>query len=102
LGGTAAEQFPWVWKDSNLLGWRPAPIEIEHSERGGWFKVGKEVTVRMREPVADQEPVTCVIPGHHRSGTEFYADLLSVHEGPLDFEMTGKCGYGSTFEYASG
>src|SRR5437764_14642805 len=30
LGGTPQRQCPWVWKASNLLGWRPAPIEVDH------------------------------------------------------------------------
>jgi hypothetical protein len=101
LGGTPRRQFPWVWKESRPLGWRPAPIEIEHAPRRGWFKVGTEVTLRVRGPLADQQPVTCVIPGHHRSGTELYADLLRVEEGPLSFELSGKCAYESTFEYSS-
>jgi hypothetical protein len=101
LGGTPRRQFPWVWKESHPLGWRPAPIEIDHTPRRGWFRAGNEATVRVRGPVADQEPVTCVIPGHHRSGTELYADLLRVKEGPLSFELNGKCAYESTFEYSS-
>jgi hypothetical protein len=56
----------------------------------------------VRAPVEDQAPVTCVIPGHNRTGTELYADVLSVAEGPLSFEFSGKCAYESTFEYSSG
>ncbi len=102
LGGTPHRQFPWVWKESHMLGWRPAPIEIEHTARRGWFRAGEHVTMRVREPVPDQEPVTCIMPGHHRSGLELYADLLHVHEGPLSFELSGRCAYQSTFEYSSG
>jgi len=101
LGGTPREQFPWVWKDSDLLGWRPAPIEVDQAPRRGWFRVGQQVTVRLRGPVPDQEPVTCVVPGHHRSGTELHGDLLRVDEEPLSFELSGRCGYESTFEYSS-
>jgi hypothetical protein len=100
-GGTPRKQFPWVFKESHMLGWRAAPIEIEHTPRRGWFRAGKQVTVRVRGPVADQEPVTCVIPGHHRQGLELDADLLRVDEGPLSFELTGSCAYQSTFEYSS-
>jgi hypothetical protein len=102
LGGTPREQFPWVWKESHSLGWAAAPIEIDHTPSRGWFRAGEQVTVRMREPVPDQEQVTCVISGHHRSGSELYADLLRVAHGPLSFELKGKCGYQSTFEYSSG
>jgi hypothetical protein len=84
-----------------LLGWRPARVEIDHAPQRGWFGAGDRVTMRVRGPVAGQEPVTCGIPGHHRSGSELYADLLRVAEGPLSFELSGKCAYESTFEYSS-
>jgi hypothetical protein len=102
LGGTAKRQFPWAFKESHPLGWRAAPIEIEHTSRRGWFRAGEQVTLRVGDPVADQEPVTCVIPGHHRSGVELHADLLRVEEGPLRFEVTGRCAYRATFSYSSG
>jgi hypothetical protein len=101
LGGTTRDHFPWVWKASRPLGWRAAPIEIDHTPRRGWFRAGERVTMRVRGPVADKEPVTCVISGHDRSGSELYADLLRVEEGPLSFELSGKCAYQSTFEYSS-
>jgi hypothetical protein len=101
LGGTADKQFPWVWKASHLLGWRPAPIEIEHTPRRGWFRVDEHVTMRVRDVVPDQEPTSCIISGHHRTGEELYADLLRVDEGPLSFELSGRCAYQSTFDYSS-
>jgi hypothetical protein len=101
LGGSAVRHFPWAWKESNLLGWRAAPIEIDHTPRRGWFRAGEQVTLRVGDPVADQEPVTCVIPGHDRSGVELHAELLRVDEGPLAFEVTGRCAYQSTFSYSS-
>ena len=100
LGGTPTQQFPWVWKERNLVGWSAAPIEIEHTRRGR-FRAGSEVTVKVGDPVADQEPVTCVIPGHHRDGEELHAELLRVDEGPLSFEVTGRCAYRATFDYSS-
>jgi hypothetical protein len=101
LGGTPERQFPWVWKESNMLGWRPAPIEIDHTPGRGWFRANGHVTVRIRGPVPDQETVTCVIPGHDRSGTELFTDVMLVNEGPLSFELSGKCAYESAFEYSS-
>jgi hypothetical protein len=44
--------------------------------------------------------VTCVIPGHGRAGRELVVDELSVRDGLLEFELTGRCGYESRFEYA--
>jgi hypothetical protein len=101
LGGTAEKQFPWVWKASNLVAVRPMAIDIDHTPGRGWFRAGGHVSVRIREPFADQEPVTCVIPGHHQSGQEVVAELLSVEDGGLEFELSGKCGYESTFDYSS-
>jgi hypothetical protein len=101
LGGTPQEQFPWVFKPSRPLPVRATPIEIDHSETRGWFRAGKEVTVRVGERVSDQEPVTCVIPGHHRSGHEVHGEVLEVNDGPLAFEFERKCGYWSTFSYSS-
>ena len=64
-------------------------------------RAGEYVSVRVGDPVADQEPVTCVIPGHHRSGAEHHAEQLQVHDGPLAFEVDGRCAYQTTFEYSS-
>jgi hypothetical protein len=101
LGGTPQVQFPWVWKPSDLLAVRFVAIDIDHTPGRGWYRAGGQVTVRVREPLVDQETVTCVIPGHHRTGREVIAELLSVKDGPLDFELSGKCGYESAFDYSS-
>jgi hypothetical protein len=101
LGGTPESQFPWVWKESTLLGVRQVAIEIDHTPGRGWFRAGSQVSVRVRERLADQETVTCVIPGHYQQGTEVIADQLAVADGGLEFELTGKCGYESGFAYSS-
>jgi hypothetical protein len=101
LGGTPERQFPWVWKRSDLLGITAIPMEIQHVPKRGWFRGGESVSLRISGPVEDQEPVTCVIPGHHRDGTELYAELLEVRDPPLEFEFSRKCAYESTFEYSS-
>ena len=101
LGGTPRLQFPWVWKESRLLGVRPVAIEVDHTPGRGWFRAGGGVTVTVREPLADTEPVTCVIPGHHQPGREVIAERLSVAEAPLAFEISGRCGYESSFAYSS-
>ena len=101
LGGTPREQFPWVFKPSRRFAARSAPIEIDHSETRGWFRAGRQVTVRVGDRVSDQEPVTCVIPGHHRSGQELHGEVLEVNDGSLAFEFQGRCGYWSTFSYSS-
>jgi hypothetical protein len=101
LGGTPQQQCPWVWKAAKPLGWAAAPIDIDHTPKRGWFRVRDQVTVRVREAVPGDQAVTCVIPGHDRPGTEVVCDELAVHHEPLSFEMTARCGYESTFAYAS-
>jgi hypothetical protein len=100
-GGTPLEQFPWAFKPSNLVEVRPARIEIDHTPRKGWFRVGEEVTVRVAEAVADQEAVTCVIPGHHRSGTEVVVGELRADAPQIGYAFSGRCGYASSFAYSS-
>jgi len=100
-GGTPLKQFPWAFKPSHLLDVKPVSIEIDHTPGKGWFRAGEAVTLRVREPFPDQEPVTCLIPGHHRSGREVLADSLTVEDDPLTFAFEGNCGYEGTFEYSS-
>jgi hypothetical protein len=99
--GTPIVQFPWAFKPSRQLAVRAVPITVEHRARRGWFRAGEYVDVRVGDPVAGQEPVTCVIPGHDRSGREHHSEHLRVSDGPLQFELSGRCAYQSTFEYSS-
>jgi hypothetical protein len=102
LGGTPHQQFPWVFKDSTLLGVEALEIEIDHTPGRGWFRGDGNFEVRAREVVADQEPVTCIIPGHHRQGRELITEALVATAGaPLEFSVSGRCAYESTFEYSS-
>jgi hypothetical protein len=100
LGGDAESHFPWVWKASNLVAVRPAEIAVEHTRRRQLLRIRDHVSVRIRDRYDGGETVTCVIPGHDRSGEELVADELVVEDEPLSFRFNGKCGYGSTFEYA--
>ena len=101
LGGTPGRQFPWVFKPSAVLGVHAMTIEIDHTPGRGWFRAGDRVMVRVRAPVPDQEPVTCVIPGHDRDGRELVVDALRVDAAPLAFEFTERCAYEATFAYSS-
>ena len=100
LGGTVLEHFPWAWKASDPLGVEPAQIEIDHTPGRGWFRAGESVSVRVSGPYAGPETITCVIPGHERTGRELVVDELSAQTRPLAFEYRGVCAYESTFEYA--
>jgi hypothetical protein len=100
LGGDAESHFPWAWKTSNLVAVRPVEISYEHTRRRQLLRIRDHVSVRIRGRYQGDEAVTCVIPGHDRSGEELVADELVVEDAPLSFRYRGVCGYGSTFEYA--
>jgi hypothetical protein len=100
--GTQIEHFPWAWKPSHLLGVRPARIEIDHTPGRGWFRAGGFVEMKVARPVASRETVTCVIPGHERTGREIVAESLRVSDETLEFSFRERCGYECDFEYRSG
>ena len=100
-GGTPLRQFPWAFKPSRRVEVRVAQIEIEHTPRRGWFRAGSDVEVRVAGPVGDQAPVTCIIPGHHRTGSEVYVEELRSSAAPIEYGFSGRCGYEASFEYAS-
>ncbi len=101
LGGERILTLPWVRKPSELVAVRPSRIEIDHTPRRQWFRIGEVVTVRVSRPVETSETVTCVIPGHDRLGEELYAETLHVDDDPLHFEFSGNCAYASDFAYQS-
>jgi hypothetical protein len=100
LGGDALKHFPWAWKESDRVAVRSVPIEVSHEARRQWLRVRDRVTVRIRDAWAGPETVTCVIPGHERSGEELIAEELRVEDGPLRFELRGNCGYSARFDYS--
>lgn len=100
LGGDALTHFPWAWKEAERVAVRPVEIEVSHEPRRQWLRIRDHVTVRIGGAWDGPETVTCVIPGHERSGEELIADELRVNDGPLRFEFRGKCAYGASFDYA--
>lgn len=100
LGGDAVTHFPWAWKASELIAVRPVEIEVDHTRRRQRLRIRDHVSVRIRDRYSGDETVTCVIPGHDRTGEELVTDALVVEDGPLAFSYHGVCGYGSTFDYA--
>jgi hypothetical protein len=100
LGGDAMDHFPWAWKDSELVAVRPVEIEVNHTRRRQRLRIRDLVSVRIRGRYDGDETVTCVIPGHQRTGEELVANELVVEDDPLSFSYRGVCGYGSTFDYA--
>jgi hypothetical protein len=59
------------------------------------------IEVRASKIVRADAPVSCGIPGHDRPGDELIADLLKVDDAPLRYELRGRCGFATDFDYAS-
>ena len=100
LGGTPLSQFPWAFKPSNLLAVVPSsdrdrPHAGPRLVPGG--RRGRGADPRAYET---QSPVSCIIPGHDRSGREVVAELLDAHDEHFEFRYAGRCGYEATFDYA--
>lgn len=100
LGGDAATHFPWAWKESELVAVRPVEFDVDHTQRRQRLRIRDIVTVSIRDRYEGDESVTCVIPGHERTGEELVAEQLIVDDGPFTLSYSGTCGYGSTFDYA--
>lgn len=100
LGGDAETHFPWAWKASELVAVRPVAIEVDHTQRRQRLRIRDHVNVRIRDRYEGPETVTCVVPGHARTGEELVADELVVEDTQLAFSFRGRCGYGSTFDYS--
>jgi hypothetical protein len=98
-GGTALANF--ARHIGEVWAVRPARIAIDHTPPRRWIRVQDWVEVVQRAPVHSDQPVTCAIPGHDRSGEEVIADRFSVHGEQLNVEVRGRCGYAATYAYRS-
>ena len=101
MGGDDVLRLPWVRKPSELLEVRTSRIAISTGPEGNELRVGSAVELRASRPVETDETVTCVIPGHHRPGTELYADVLRVDDRPFEWELSGNCAFAVAFDYHS-
>lgn len=98
-GGSILGHFAAVIGE--VLAVRPATIAIDHSRGRRRMVADDYVQVVEREPYVTDAPVSCGIPGHDRPGEEIVADILAVREQELSVEVRGRCGFASSYEYAS-
>ena len=99
LGGEDVLRLPWVRKPSEELAVRASRIELRVDGDRKELRVGSAVELAATKPFPTEERVSCVIPGHHIAGTEYYADRLAVAAEPFEWELAGNCAYVSTFAY---
>jgi hypothetical protein len=80
---------------------RTAAITLDHATDRERIGVGRYVTVRTRTPFHHRVRVSCGIPGHDRPGQELVVDLMRVQEPGLSWDLRGRCGFATTFDYRS-
>lgn len=98
-GGTTLENFAAAIGQVHAV--RSAAIHLDHEPGGQHVAVDHLVEVRVREPVATGERVSCAIPGHDHPGQEWVADRMRLDEEALRWEVTGRCAFATDFVYSS-
>ncbi len=98
-GGTALRNFATAIGEVYAV--RRATIMLDHRP-GRWFMRAEDfVTVKATSPVTSVLPVSCGIPGHDHPGIELRAEVMRVQDPPLQWEVHGRCGFATDFEYSS-
>ena len=99
-GGTVRRNFAAAIGEVYAV--RPAKIELEHSPRRWFMRASDYLIVRATTPVpSDLGAVSCGIPGHDHPGEEVLTDLMKVDDGPLQWEVSARCGFAADFDYSS-
>ena len=81
---------------------RQATIEIDHRRQRWFMRADDYVVVRATTPVSSDLAVSCGIPGHDHPGDEVRAEVMRVTDPPLEWDVSGRCGFASDFAYRSG
>lgn len=96
-GGTTLANFARAIGTIHAV--RRADIRLDHRPREQSIAVEDYVAVRALQPLDTQEVISCGIPGHDHPGTEVVAEVMRVADSPLGWEVTGRCGFASGFDY---
>ncbi len=98
-GGTTLTNFAAAIRE--VLAVRPARISIDHSRGRRRIRADDYVEVVERAPFVTDEVISCGIPGHDHPGEEVVAELLAVRDEGLGFEVRGRCGFATRYDYRS-
>jgi hypothetical protein len=80
---------------------RRARIELDHQPARWAIGVDRLVRVRASRIVPCDETVSCGIPGHGHPGQELVAEVMTVDDVPLSWDVRGRCAFAADFEYHS-
>jgi hypothetical protein len=98
-GGTALANYARAIGEVYAI--RKARISLDHAPRRWFIGADDYVVVRGGAPVHSDLAITCGIPGHDQPGEELRPDVMRVADGALSWEVHGRCGYASRFDYRS-
>ena len=74
-------------------------IDLVHTMGRQKIRAGSYVTVQASGLVEAEGPVSCGIPGHDHPGQELWTSVQHVDDEPLRWELSGRCGFASDFDY---
>ena len=80
---------------------RTARIELDHTPNHERMNIAGLLTASTARPVITDQPVSCGIPGHNHPGQEIVAATFKLNDDPLIWEVKGRCGFATDFEYSS-
>ncbi|HEV8400573.1 MAG TPA: DUF1326 domain-containing protein [Gemmatimonadales bacterium] len=99
VGGTTLRNF--AAGIGEIYAVRPARIELDHTTNKKSMRAGTYVTARTARPAPAKGAVSCGVPGHDRPGQELVMDAFRVEDAPFGWEVRGRCGFATDFEYNS-
>ena len=81
---------------------RRASITLSHEPQRWRIRAAHYVNVSAVKQVNDASTtVACGIPGNDRPGQEVVADVLTVDDDPLAWDLRERCGFATSFSYSS-
>jgi hypothetical protein len=98
-GGTSLRNF--AARIGEVYAVRRASISLDHTPRRWFIRAADYVVVQGATPVPSELPVTCGIPGHDQPGEEVQTEGMRVEDGALRWDVHGRCGFASGFDYRS-
>ena len=98
-GGTTLRNFARAIGEVYAV--RQAQIALRHTPNQEYLEVHQHVTAKTLRPAVGNEPVSCGIPGHDHPGQEIIAETFQVDDGALQWSVSGRCGFATSFAYNS-
>jgi len=80
---------------------KSAKIELDHTLAHERIQIAPFLSVKTLEAVQHDFTVSCGIPGHDHPGQEIRAEEFRYQDAPFDWDIRGKCGFSTDFEYTS-